>query len=107
MATTAVVATYDANGWGSQDQQVVWVVTHAEGLDVEAAMRAAVEDFFATEPEDAAAAMEEANGHFNWGDAMRWLDDTLWAKYGLIFALGIMDIHLNHDEVLREGDPDE
>jgi hypothetical protein len=47
----------------------------------ESALRAAIKEFLATK--EGKAAVENENGNFNFGDAVSYIPDVIWARHGL------------------------
>ena len=68
------------------------------------ALRTAVSDFLKTD------AGKEAAKHccydFNWGDAVAYIPDEFWSKYGLRldYTPKVIDVRVNQDEVLCGDD---
>ena len=72
----------------------------ADVQDVEAALRAAVEEFLSTPA--GRQAIEETNYDFNWGDAIVYVPAEIWAKHGLklLDTPAYDTVYVNQDEVL-------
>ncbi len=67
----------------------------------EKALRNAVKEFITSGTEECRAALNFANGYYNWGDAMSTVPDSIFEKHGLVrLNQDAVDIIVNHDEVL-------
>jgi hypothetical protein len=67
--------------------------------EIEATIRAVVKDFL--ESGEARVAVEYAGGDFNWGDALCFVPDEFFSKYGVIpVAEHSLTVKVNQDEVL-------
>lgn len=77
----------------------------SEVEDSEAALRAAVTEFFNSGSNEAQNTIERANGQPNWGDALMCVPDALFEKYGLTrIREGVTDdVRVQHDEILFEA----
>lgn len=74
--------------------------------DPEQALREAVKEFLSTE--EGKQAISYTCHDFNWGDAVSFVPEEIWAKYGLKFqTFKSVDIKVNQDEVLCEAQKEE
>lgn len=74
-----------------------------EGVEnPEKALREAIQDFLKSGTEASEAALSYACDCFNWGDAMSFVPDEVFARHGLrkISDYGAVDINVEHDEIL-------
>ena len=65
------------------EESYVTLLEHVPGLDVEAALRAAVADYAANEPGALHEVLQRTNFAFNWGDALSEISAALFARHGL------------------------
>lgn len=83
----------------------IWVMTFklsADVTDPEQAVRKAVRAFVLSGCEEAEAALEYADGSFNWGDVMASVPDSYFERFGLtpLSRKETVDVSVNHDEIL-------
>lgn len=73
-------------------------------INPEQSMRAAVKEYLKTE--EGKKAIKDTCNDFNWGDAVLYVPDKIWNKYGL-YPLNrnkSIDIKVNQDEILFEDE---
>jgi hypothetical protein len=83
MGTALVVITALVRRDHDPEEDYITLLEHAPGLDVEAALRAAVADYATTEPDDLRAVLQRTNCAFNWGDALAEIPAAIFARHGL------------------------
>lgn len=87
----------------------IWIDTFQVDDSVtnpELALRNAVQEFLATE--EGKKALEYTTKDFNWGDAVVYVPEEIWAKHGLKFQeVKSVDIKVNQDEVLYDPSTEE
>lgn len=84
MNTAPVVITALIRRDHDPEEDYVTLLEHAPGLDVEAALRAAVADYAASEPDDLHEVLQQTNFAFNWGDALAEIPAAIFARHGLL-----------------------
>lgn len=77
-----------------------------DGLyEPEKSLRDAIKDFLSSGTKEAQKALKEANGYFNWGNALGSVPDELWEKYGLSRRTSIsMSSFVDYNEMLNNPD---
>ena len=71
-------------------------------------LQAAIMDFVHSGSAEAKRALVYANGNYNWGDAISTVPNDSYAKHGLTrLNLDVVDVYVDHDEVLFSISPDE
>ena len=76
-----------------------------DGLyEPEKALRDTVSEFLSSGSEEARKALKEANGYFNWGDALDSVPDELWEKHGMTRRTAIsMSSFVDYNESLFDA----
>jgi hypothetical protein len=74
----------------------------------ETTLRDAVAEFISSGTEESRQALENANGSYNWGDALITVPDEIFKKHGLTrIYQDSVDIYVEHDEILTDSEEDE
>jgi hypothetical protein len=76
--------------------------------DPEQALRDAIKDFLDSGTEDSKNALEYANGHYNWGDAIVTVPPALFEKHGLKpLGQDTVDVRVDHNETFQAESHDD